>query len=169
MSAFRDVGVVVRRVKADSPWIDHLWSPAAVLAEAPETPAWTLLENVDGAELFYAGQATLELHVSDTGHYRDNLMGGEPFLWVALRGGDGPLGMELAAVTADPNEGESLFESGLPVVGKAAMPQDVAAWIAAFVDEHHVEREFLKRKRDKSGPDPRKIPGGDRGGHRGPQ
>ena len=40
---------------------------------------------------------------------------------------------------------------------------NVAAWVAAYVDEHHVERQFLKRARDKSGPDPRKVPGQRRG------
>jgi hypothetical protein len=34
------------------------------------------------------------------------------------------------------------------VIGTVPMPPDVAAWIAAFVDEFHVEQVFHKRKRD---------------------
>jgi hypothetical protein len=30
------------------------------------------------------------------------------------------------------------------------MPADLASWIAAFTDAYHVEREFLKRQRDRS-------------------
>lgn len=162
MSVHREVGVLVRRSSVDNPWIDHVWTPVDVLAQAPQTEPWTRLGEADGGELFYAGAAVIELHTSETGHYRDNLTDGAPFVWVALRETAQAPGLELAAVTADPTEGESLFESGL-TVGKAPMPPDIAAWVAAFVDEHHVERAFLKRKRDKTGPDPRKVPGGGRG------
>jgi len=166
-----EVGIVVRRTKVDNPWVDHVWEPAAALSEAPQTAAWTPLPSAQGAgqgeELFYAGSATIELHPSETGNYRDNLMDGDPQLWVGLREVTGGAELELAAVTADPTEGEALFESGLAIVGKTPMPADVAAWIAAYVDEHHVERAFQKRQRDKSGPDPRKVPGARRGGGAG--
>lgn len=160
MSQIREVGVVLRRSRVENnPWIDHVWTPAAVLDEAPHTPAWSKLGGGPGEELFYAGSAFIELHPSETGNYRDNLIEGEPQLWVGVKQADGGQEMELVAVTADPTEGESLFEAGLPVVGKAPMPASIAAWIAAFVDEFHVERVFHKRQRDKSGPDPRKNPG----------
>lgn len=164
MSAVREVGVVVRRAAVDNPWVDHLWTPAAILSEAPQVAPWTRLSANAGEDLFYVGPGVLELHVAETGNYRDNLMDGDPQIWVALKEAEGGAELELVAVTADPTEGESLFECGLPVVGKAPMPPDVAAWVAAFVDEHHVERVFLKRQRDKSGPDPRKNPGARRGG-----
>ena len=32
------------------------------------------------------------------------------------------------------------------------MPDAVREVVAAFVAEHHVEREFFKRKRDRAGP-----------------
>ena len=163
MSETHEVGVVIRRSKVDNPWIDHVWTPLAVLPEAPATAAWTRLESGPEGDTYYAGAATIELFPSETGNYRDNLIDGAPFLWVALREASGGSELELAAVTADPTEGESLFESGLPVVAKAAMPPEVAAWVAAYVDAYHVERVFLKRQRDKSGPDPRKIPGARRG------
>jgi hypothetical protein len=158
MSHSREVGVLVRRTKVDNPWIDHVWAPAAVLEEAPQTAAWTMLSSSESEEIFYAGSAFLDLFPSETGNYRDNLIDGDPQVWVGLREGDGGHGVELVAVTADPTEGESLFETGL-IVGKAPMPAEIAAWVAAYVDEHHVERVFQKRQRDKSGPDPRKTPG----------
>ncbi len=165
MSVSREAGVLVRRTKVDNPWIDHVWSPAAVLEEAPSTTAWTRLSTSEGEELFYAGSAFLDLHPSETGNYRDNLIDGDPQVWVGMREGDGGHGVELVAVTADPTEGESMFESGL-IVGKTLMPPGISAWVAAYVDEFHVERVFQKRQRDKSGPDPRKAPGA-RGGRAG--
>ena len=38
------------------------------------------------------------------------------------------------------------------------MPQDIAAWIAAFVDEFHVEQVFQKRKRDRPNLDRKRGP-----------
>ncbi len=161
MSETREVGVIVRRSKVDNPWIDHIWAPSAVLDEAPQTQPWTRLVSSDGDELFYAGPTHIALYPSETGNYRDNLMDGAPQLWVGLKEAEGGNEVELVAVTADPTEGESLFESGL-IVAKTPMPPGVASWVAAYVDEHHVERVFHKRQRDKSGPDPRKNPGGRR-------
>ena len=61
--------------------------------------------------------------------------------------------LELTKVTADPTEGEAMFESGTDVIGTVPMPPAVASWVAAFVDEFHVEREFHKRKRDRTSDD----------------
>lgn len=163
LSEMREIGVVVRRTKVDNPWIDHIWAPAAALEEAPQTPPWTRISGDDGQDVYYAGAAFVELHPSETGNYRDNLLDGEPQLWVGLKQVEGGGEVELVAVTADPTEGESLFESGL-IVGKTPMPPAIASWVAAFVDTHHVERVFHKRQRDKAGPDPRKNPGARRGG-----
>ena len=46
-----------------------------------------------------------------------------------------------------------MFESGCDVIGTVPMPPDIASWIAAFVDQFHVERVFHKRKRDRAGGD----------------
>jgi hypothetical protein len=145
------VGVVVERVQAESQWIDHLWRPVAVLAGAPDTPPWTkLVEEPDGRTTFYAGPAHVELHASEASNYRDNLAAGCPSLWVALR----ETGMEppydVFLVTADPAEGEGLTEAGNDIVEAVPMPALLRDEIEAFVAEHHVEREFVKRKRDRA-------------------
>ena len=78
---------------------------------------------------------------------------GAPVLWVALR----PTGVEppydVVAVTADPAEGESLTEAGNDLVDVVPMPEPVRELIEAFVAEHHVERPFYKRKRDRADPE----------------
>jgi hypothetical protein len=60
---------------------------------------------------------------------------------------------ELAAVTADPSEGESYTQSGESVVEAVPMPEPMRAAIEAFVAEHHVEQPFYKRKRDRADPE----------------
>ncbi|MBM3609372.1 MAG: DUF3305 domain-containing protein, partial [Alphaproteobacteria bacterium] len=80
-----NVGVIMRRSPADHKWLDEVWTPEAVLSEAPGTPAWTPLGMDGDATLIYAGEAQLELFSSDTAFYRDNLLSGEAKLWVALK------------------------------------------------------------------------------------
>jgi hypothetical protein len=151
--ASRQVGVVLRRRSIDNPWIDHMWSPLMLLDDVPATAPWTVLSRETDATIYYAGPASIDLFSSDTANYRDNLADGEPRIWVALRRQDGGAELELTKVTADPTEGEAMFESGCDVIGTVPMSPDIAAWIAAFVDEFHVERAFHKRKRDRTSED----------------
>lgn len=167
MTASREVGVVVRCRAVDNPWIDHMWSPAMVLDEVPATAPWTVLSTEPDATMYYAGAASIDLFSSDTANYRDNLADGEPRIWIALRRQAGGSELELTKVTADPTEGEAIFESGCDVIGTVPMPAEIAAWIAAFVDEFHVERVFHKRKRDRAGGDRPRGPE-NRGSNRGP-
>jgi hypothetical protein len=149
----REVGVVLRRRSIDNPWVDHAWSPLTILEQVPETAPWSVLSAEGDATIYYAGSASIDLFSSDTASYRDNLIDGEPRIWVALRRPDGGAELELTKVTADPSEGEAMFESGCDVIGTVPMPSDIAAWIAAFVDQFHVERVFHKRKRDRTSED----------------
>jgi uncharacterized protein DUF3305 len=57
------------------------------------------------------------------------------------------------AVTADPAEGESFTQVGDDLVEAIPMPPAVQAIVEAFVAEHHVERPFVKRKRDRADPE----------------
>ena len=57
--------------------------------------------------------------------------------------------IELVTVTADPAEGEGFTESARQsgrTGGDAGIDPEI---VAAFVAEHHVERQFFKRKRDR--------------------
>jgi hypothetical protein len=97
--------------------------------------------------LFYAGKAVIELHRTETSYYRDNLASAAPKLWVALRPTASEPPYELLAVTADPAEGEAFTDAGSNLVETVPMPLDVAAIVGQFVARHHVERPFIKRRR----------------------
>jgi hypothetical protein len=146
------VGVVVERHKATSPWLDYVWRPAAVLPGVPSAAPWTLLATDGDKATFYAGPATIELHRTETGNYIGNLDGDGPLLWVVLRetGSDPPL--KVQSVTADPAEGEAYTEAGNDLVETVPMPAPIAEAVAAFIAEHHVERPFYKRQRDRAEP-----------------
>jgi len=148
----REVGVVVSRRPINNPWVDHIWSPVMIMADAPEAAPWSKLpDDGSGATLYYAGPALIDLFSTDTASYRDNLIMDAPQIWVALRIQVAGEELELVKVTADPTEGEALFSAGSDVIGTVPMPPDIASWVAQFVDQFHVEQTFIKRKRDKSG------------------
>jgi hypothetical protein len=144
---------VVERRKAASPWAEVIWRPVALLGGIPDAAAWTPLTTDGDTATFYAGAAEIELHRSEADNYRRNLGSAAPAVWVALHetGGDPPYAV--AAVTVDPAEGEGLTEPGQGIVEVVAMPEPLRHTIAAFVAEHHVERVFEKRKRDRADPE----------------
>jgi hypothetical protein len=147
------IGVVVERRKADSPWVDFVWRAIAVLPDEPDTRPWTLLREQEGSTLFYAGRGTVDLYPSETARYRDNLASGHPSIWTVLSPSVGVWPFAVAAVTADPAEGEGFTEAADNLVEAVPMPEVLREAIESFVAEHHVEREFVKRKRRRADPE----------------
>ena len=147
------VGVVVERTKGVTQWSDFAWRPVSVLAGAPDTPPWTKLSDDGERVTFFAGSAEIELFRTETTYYRANLESGAPALWVALRAADTEPPFSVAAVTADPAEGESLTETATDMIEQVPMPEAIQQLVAAFVAEHHVEQPFVKRKRDRADPE----------------
>jgi Protein of unknown function (DUF3305) len=147
------VGVVVEKRKAHSPWIDFVWSAHSVLPDAPEAEAGTSLGIAGDSELFFAGVALLEAHTYETEQYRSNFMSGKPQLWVVTRPRGETHVPELIQVTCDPTEGEGFTETGWETVNIVPMPEPIQVALMAFIEEHHVERPFFKRKRDRADPE----------------
>jgi hypothetical protein len=144
------VGVVVERREAKSPWLDFLWRPVSLLAGKPAAAPWTPIIGEAETTLFYAGEAVIELHRTETPNYRDNLASGAPVVWVVLRPTASAPAYELLAVTADPAEGEAFTNAGNDLVEAVPMPAAVAETIDDFIAKHHVERPFVKRRRGRT-------------------
>ena len=153
------VGVVVERRKAESAWADFLYRPVSVLEGVPAAPPWTQISAQGELTIFYAGDAVIELHRTETANYRDNLASGAPRLWVILRPGSGEVGFDLLFVTADPAEGEALTGAGNDLVESVPMPGSIRQIVEKFIAEHHVEQAFFKRERSKSRPPARHAGG----------
>lgn len=143
------VGVVVMRCRAMGRWASECWMPVAALPAVPGIADWSALDLTGDGDMRYAGSADLELHSSQTGHYRDNLTSGRPSIWVAMRPeGDG---YAVRAASADPYEGEAMAEGVGEIVEAVPMPAVVREAVRDFVARFHVERAFVKRKRDRHG------------------
>ncbi len=147
------VGVVVERRKADSKWVDFIWRPTAVLPGQPDLKPWTVLREEADVTEFYVGGATMEFYRTETTHYRDNLASGTPGVWVVLSPSDGDHPYTIEAVTADPAEGEGFTEAATYLVEDVPMPEAIRDAVEDFVSEHHVERQFQKRKRGRADPE----------------
>jgi hypothetical protein len=147
------VGVIVERQKAASPWIEFVWRAVAVLSGEPETQPWTVLSSNENVTRFYAGSGEIELHRSETANYLSNLASEAPAVWVALRQCEGKPPYRVFAVTVDPTEGESFTEAGNDLVEALEMPDAIRGLLAQFVAEHHIERQFVKRQRDRADPE----------------
>ena len=147
-----EIGVLVAKRKLKGPWASHAWLPCGILSGAPAASPWTRLSADEQEEIFYAGSFEVSLHRSETAHYRDNLASEHPSLWVALRhvGGDD---YEIAAVTANPYEGESMAEGIGEIVEAVPMPPDIQGKVGEFFAAFHQERPFVKRKLDPADPE----------------
>lgn len=147
-----DVALAVERRELSGPWGGVAWRPVAVLPAGAAAAPWTPLASGEASTTFFAGEIGIELHSAETGSYRDNLATGEPLLWAVLRDSPDPPGVRVMMLTADPAEGEAMTEAGSNVVETVPMPVWLAEQVRDFVAQHHVERPFIKRQRDRGEP-----------------
>ncbi len=146
------MGVVVERFAIDNPWQDHAWRPLAVIPGAPPVTDWVVLGEGDGWVHYHAATLNLELFPKETDGYKVNLSQDPPNVYVVLRPeeeGESEHDVIPFLVTACPNEALDYAESGEEIVEGVPMPDPVVTWLQAFVDQHHVEVPFKKRKRDR--------------------
>ena len=118
-----------------------------------ERKLMTPLDAEAETTLFFAGEAVIELHRTETTNYRNNLASATPALWVIMRPTASDPPYELLAVTADPAEGEASTDAGNNLVEAVPMPEAIRGAIENFIAEHHVEREFVKRKQSRADPE----------------
>jgi Protein of unknown function (DUF3305) len=145
------LGVVLERRELDNRWQRFGWKSVAVIPGAPPVDQWRELVRGERFVRWHAATLPLELHRSETEAYRVNLSGRSPAVYVVLRnlepsertaGNDvGPF-----VVTASPYDAEGYME-GDDLVEAVPMPEGMIAWVQAFVERHHVDQPFEKRKR----------------------
>lgn len=154
------VGVVVAKVKIDHKWADWSWRPVAVIPGAPPVAAWTEIASGEGWTHYHCATVPLTLYRSDTEAYLVSLSELPPRVYVVLRrddGGNAEYPYFVETVTASPYEAQDFLDSAEDIVEAVPMPPGLAALVQAFVDEHHVERQFKKRRRDRVDPDAQKF------------
>jgi len=143
------VGVVLRRAPGATRWAKWVWKATAVLPGAASAD-WAVLREEGRTIEYHAATLPLELHGADTEAYLHGLSAQVPCLYIVLRERDDetrPLDVDL--VTASPYEAQDYADSGEDIVEKVAMPPGLIAWVQDFVQTHHQDEAFRKRRRDR--------------------
>jgi hypothetical protein len=140
------LGVVVERRPAAGRWSSFAWRAVEVVPGLAAAAGWRALPG----DRFAAGGLTLRLHRAATEDYRYALSAKPPQLYVVLGRGAAE-GVEVpfrpALVTASPWEAQACQDSGEDQVDAVPLPPALLAWVEGFVERHHVERPFFKRRR----------------------
>jgi Protein of unknown function (DUF3305) len=148
------LGVVVERRELNNRWQRFAWQPVAVIPGAPPVAEWRELLRGERFVRWHAATLPLELHRTETEAYRANLSGKVPAIYVVLRAihaSESTAGKDVSpfAVTASPYDAEGYMEGG-DLVEAVPMPDGLIAWVQAFIERHHVDQPFVKRKRAKA-------------------
>jgi len=146
------LGVVIEWRRVSNPWIDHVWKPVDVFPGAPAADpkgAWTLLDSGEGWARYHAGTLPLELFRGETAGYLLNLSQSPPRVFVMLRQAEAAAergDLVPFHVTACPQESQDYLDAD-EIVEPVPMPPAVVALVREFVQLHHVDVPFEKRKR----------------------
>jgi len=147
-----ELGVVIERRKIANPWQEYSWLPIAVFTGAEPVNEWREISRDDNVVQYHAATMEVEIFRSDTEAYQENLGSEHPSVYVVLSeddDSDNEYPYFVQAVTLSPYEAQDVLDSGEEIVERVIMPEPVLLWLQEFVDEHHVEKPFKKRKRDK--------------------
>lgn len=146
------VGVVLRKSRGVTRWAPWIWRAVAVLPGAGPA-AWRVLREQADVVEYHAATVTLELHRAETEAYRAALASEPPSLWVILRPSEvmeaDAAEVMVHSLTASPYDAQDYLDSGEEIVEAVPMPEGLAAWVRDFVERHHVDEAFYKRRRDR--------------------
>lgn len=144
------VGVIAEKRRAASRWADDIWVPTAVIEGPVSFRTGEVLRSSETATAYFIGFGEIYCHHRETEAYIHNFESRWPALYVVLRRdeeGTHPLPWFLHAVTASPYEAQDYCDPAEDIVERVQMPPSVEAALRAFIDAHHVDVEFKKRKR----------------------
>lgn len=140
------LGIVIQRSPGVTRWAKHVWKATAVLPGAGEAD-WKELRREGETVVFHAATVTLELFRTDTEAYLHGLSAKVPSIYVVMRHGTGDRPLEITLATASPYEAQDYADTGEELVEKVPMPDGLIAWIRDFVERHHEDEVFVKRRR----------------------
>ena len=146
------VGVVVRRTPGVTRWAKWAWRAVAVLPGAGPAD-WKELRRDGDAVEFHAATLEMELWRTDTEAYLVAISNEPPSVYVVMRRSEDPASpheMEIVRVTASPYEAQDFADTGEDIVEPVPAPEGLVAFIRDFVERHHVEEAFVKRRRDRA-------------------
>ena len=144
------LGIVLRKSPGVTRWARWVWKAVAVLPGAG--PAnWRELRRESEVVEYHAATVPLELWRTDTEAYLTELSTKVPSIYVVMREStepDAEHGLEIVLATASPYDGQDYADNGEDIVELVPMPEALMALIHEWVEKHHEEEVFVKRRRD---------------------
>lgn len=148
-SASIPLGIVIRRVPGVTRWATYVWKAIAVLPGAGSAD-WKEMRRDGDAVEYHAATLPLELFRTDTEAYLHGLSAKVPAIYVVMRPSESDQPLDMVLVTASPYEAQDYTDTGEELVEKVPMPDGLIAWIREFIELHHEDEVFVKRRRDKA-------------------
>ncbi|WP_106205542.1 DUF3305 domain-containing protein [Aliiruegeria haliotis] len=145
------LGIVIRKMPGVTRWARWSWKAVGILPGAGPADWHEMRRDGDAVE-YHAATVQLELYASDTEAYLTGLSARVPSIGVVMRDATDPDAaedVEVVLATASPYETQDYLDSGEEIVELVPMPEGLVALIRDFVDAHHEDEVFVKRRRDK--------------------
>ena len=145
------LGIVLRKTPGVTRWAKWNWKVVAVLPGAGQE-CWRELRRDGDAVEYHAATVPLELWRTDTEAYLTELSTRAPSIYVVMRKPveqDAEHELDIVLATVSPYDAQDYADNGEDIVELVPMPEGLIALIQKFIQEHHVEEKFVKRKRDK--------------------
>ena len=145
------LGIVLRKSPGVTRWAKWAWKAVAVLPGAG--PAnWRELRRDGDIVEYHSATVSLEFFRTDTEAYLTELSTKEPSIYVVMRDDPDPTTpcpYEVVLATASPFDGQDYADNSEDYVELVPMPEGIKALVQEWIDLHHEEEKFVKRKRDK--------------------
>lgn len=144
------LGIVLWKSPGVTRWAKWVWRAVAVLPGAGPAEWRELRRDGDVIE-YHAATVPLELHRADTEAYLTGLSTKVPAIYVVMRETpDAERPLEVVLATASPFDGQDYADNGEDIVELVPMPPALIALVRNWVDLHHQEETFIKRRRNKT-------------------
>jgi hypothetical protein len=138
----RTVAAVMLQKASSHPWGSDLWSLVGLI---PGLNVAQLSELEQQGRLHHWPDMTLTLHPLHCDAYYQNLMSGNPQVYVVSQSMEGEI-PEPLLITMDYDEAASYMETGEQVF-YTTLPLTLVTWVEAFVLEHYQPEKPKKRQR----------------------
>lgn len=145
------LGIVIRKAPGVTRWARWTWKAVAVLPGAAPAQWQELRRDGDVCE-YHAATVPLDLYHTDTEAYLTGLSVRIPAIFVVMRAStdaNAAQDIDVLLATASPYEAQDYADTGEEIVEQVPMPEGLVAWVRDFVEAHHQDEKFIKRKRDK--------------------
>lgn len=145
-----NVAVIAETRKSSSEWVDDIWLPSAVIYGEVNHEIGDIIRQTETATAYYMGMSEIYCHAKETESYIFNFESEVPAIYVVLRPDEEdefPLDYFVHAVTVSPYEAQDYADPAEDIIERVPMPTKIAVALMDFIDLHHVDEPFKKRKR----------------------